>query len=180
MYFGAIPAGRSGVGAGTFDSSGLRTRALRPVFTLLARVGIAFPEYGADVPFEIENSPGADGALRATRTFHFAERTRVMRDELRVAGGRLVDRLGARGMLEVELDASVSNGRLLMESRRLVLRAAGRRVPLPPVATVVLEERATDDGIQHVDVRIRMPLLGEVYGYRGAFAYAVRPVSARE
>ncbi|MDL9978376.1 DUF4166 domain-containing protein [Microbacterium candidum] len=182
-YFGAIPDGCRGVGAGVFDSAGLRIRLLRPVFALLARWGIAFPESGADVLFEIENTPGAEGTLRATRTFHFPGRTRVMRDELRMVDGRLIDHLGVRGILEVVLDASVSEGGLRMESRSLALRAAGRRIPLPPVAKVALEERTADDGMQHVDVRIRMPLLGEVYGYRGTFAYAmqpaVRPLSAR-
>lgn len=177
-YFGVIPAGCVGYGVGVFERAGLRVRALGPVFALLAQAGIAFPESAVDVPFEIENRPTGGGGLQARRTFRFRGRSRVMVDELRVVEGRLVDRLGTHGLLEVGLDVAVADGRLRMRSRSLALRLVGMRVPLPRVVTVVLEERTGTDGAgQHVDVRVRAPLFGEVYGYRGRFDYWVRTAS---
>ena len=175
-YFGGIPDGFEGVGRGCFDEAGLRRRALRPMFAAAARRRIAFAERGADVPFTVRNVPAADGSLHAVRTFFFPHATREMRDVMRVADGNLVDRIGAHGEVEVELEASVSKGRLTMVSRRFALRLFGLRLPLPQLLRVVLCERtlSPEDRTQRVDVRVRVPWLGEVYGYSGAFTYELR------
>lgn len=163
-----------GVGAGRYRSAGLRVRALRPVFTVLGWCRIAFPEFDEDVPFTVRNTPRADGALSAVRTFAFANATRTMRDVMRADGGRIVDRIGASGFLEVELALEASAGRLRMESGRLALRLWRLRVPLPRIVRLSLIEEAIPGGVQHVDVRMRAPLLGEIYGYTGTFTYEVR------
>lgn len=173
-YFGAIPPGQEGRGSGVFREAGLRRRALRPLFVLAARAGVAFPEWGRDVPFDVRNTRDADGSLRAVRTFRFAGATRVMTDRMWAAEGGIVDALGHAGALEVELAVAVRGGALHMRSRRLALRVRGRRLPLPRLVAVTLtEEAAEGEGVQRVAVRVRVPLLGDVYGYDGTFTYAV-------
>jgi hypothetical protein len=174
-YFGAIPLGHVGVGAGRFDEVGLRVRALAPAFAALVRLGVAFPERQTDVPFDVRNEVGVDGARHAVRRFHFQGVTRTMTDRMDVVSGRLVDRLG--GLLEVELALCVAERDLRMISRRLALRVGGVRVPLPHLARVELVEGvdAGVAGVQRVAVSVRMPVLGEVYGYRGSFRYAIEP-----
>jgi hypothetical protein len=179
-YFGSIPDGFVGVGSGTYRSAGLRARALRPLFALLGRWGIAFAEFGQDVPFSIRNLEHPDGSRGALRTFEFSRATRTMRDVMRVERGRIVDRVGRSGVLEVEFDARVSSGRLRMESGRLAARLFGFRFPLPRIVRVVLIEEAQVGGTQRVDVRMRAPLLGEIYGYSGTFTYELRPDGARD
>lgn len=174
-YFGPIPEGFVGVGSGVYRSAGLRVRVLRPLFALLSRWGIAFAEFGEDVPFTVRNFGQPDGSLSAVRTFEFARVTRTMSDSMQCVDGRLVDRVGVRGELEVELSVHVVAGRLRMQSGRLALRLFGRRVPLPPTVRVTLTEEARADGTQHVDVRMHAPLLGDIYGYSGAFTYHLAP-----
>jgi hypothetical protein len=195
-YFGRIAEGCVGVANGVFDEAGLRVGWLRPVFVLLGRWHIAFAEHGRDVPFTVRNVPTADGALTARRTFHFATGTREMRDAMRVVGDRIVDRVGPGGRFEVEFELAVVGGGLTMESRRIALRIGRLRVPVPPIVRIRLRERAWSEGVgrfvsslrsslndrevgrghaQHVDVRMVVWGLGEVYGYRGTFRYAVLP-----
>lgn len=174
-YFGPIPPGYEGVGAGVFEEAGLRFRILRPAFALAARLGIAFPERGVDVAFDVCNAPAIDGSRRGIRRFRFGAATRVMIDRMDVIGGRLVDRLGRGGLLEVELDAHVRENSVRLSSRRLALRVRNRRVPLPRVMRVEVVEEVVDGppGGQAVTVRVSAPVLGEIYGYRGVFSYAV-------
>lgn len=175
-YVDAVPTGCHGLGRGVFTSAGLRRSWLRPVFALLARWGIAFPERGVDVPFDVRNTSGDDGAVHAVRTFHFADISRTMVDETRIEGGVLIDRLGRRGFLEVALAARVDRGGMVLESTAIAVRVGRARVPVPHAVRVVLEERAVEgDGRrQRVDVRVSVSGLGVVYGYRGEFTYEVR------
>ncbi|NYF13995.1 hypothetical protein HDC34_002289 [Pseudoclavibacter sp. JAI123] len=189
-YFGPIPAGNEGRGRGVYSWAGPRHSGLRPVFAWLAWRHVLFPERGRSVPFTIRNRPEDDGALSARREFAFPLVTRVMEDTMRaipVPGGRprLVDRLGRRRGLEVELELRVHEGGLRMRSTGLWLRmrvpvaVAVLRVPLPCVVTMTLDERAhpDGDGRQCVDVRLRSPIIGDVFRYVGAFAYDVVTVS---
>ncbi|PPG40542.1 DUF4166 domain-containing protein [Pseudoclavibacter sp. RFBA6] len=239
-YFGPIPAGHEGRGSGVYSWAGGRRSMLRPVLAWLAFRHVLFPERGRNVPFAIRNRPEGDGALSARREFTFPRVTRVMEDTMRVvpgAGGkpRLVDRLGRRRGLEVELEVRVHEGALRMRSTRLwlrmrvpvaprslwparakiapledvagadvpardvpavvaraaavpagsvnsrsiVRRGAVLRVPLPGVVTMTLDERAHPDGSgrQCVDVRLRSPIIGDVFRYVGEFEYSVVPAS---
>lgn len=173
-YFGQIPQCCEGVGVGIYREAGLRARALAPLFALFRMRRIAFDDHGADVPFTIRNVVDSEGALHAVRTFHFPDADRTMVDSMRVTGDRLVDRVGARGEIEMELALTVAGGGLRMRSTRLALRWAGIRVPLPRIVTVTLHEEARADRTQYVDVRMRMPVLGDVYGYSGTFTYELR------
>jgi hypothetical protein len=180
-YFGSIPLGSAGVGEGRYDVVGPRYPQLsRPFLLIAARFGILFPESGTDVPFVVENRPLPDGRLAGSRYFGFASRTRVMRDVMRADGDVIVERLGADGALELALRPHVVDGGMRLTSTRLAVRAAGRRIPLPRVARVTVDERddSSVPGGQRVDVRVRMPVLGEVFRYSGAFTYRIAPDTA--
>ena len=175
-YFGPVPEGHVGVGEGVYEIVGSRYR--RTAGALLrwsARHDVLFPESGRDIPFVVENRAAADGTLRAMRWFGFPRATRVMRDTMHVDGGEIVQRLGRRGGLEVRLAARASAEGMLLRSRRLAWRIRGLRVPLPRIAGVEVRETEDGNGRQRVDVRLRMPLLGEVFRYSGTFVYRIVP-----
>jgi hypothetical protein len=176
-YFGPISPGRVGRGAGVYRVAGSRLRLLRPVLALMAWRHVLFPDLGHDVPFTITNTPHSDGSLSALRTFDFPRRTRIMEDTMTVTDGQLRDRLGKRRGLEVGIQLAVVSGGLGMTSTTLALHLGRLRLPLPPLATMHLDERSDplDPSRQNVDVRIDAPLLGEVFRYTGTFAYAVIP-----
>ncbi|WP_229733426.1 DUF4166 domain-containing protein [Conyzicola nivalis] len=177
-YFSAPPAGSVGRGHGVFETAGSRTRWLAPVFTLLARRRILFPEYATDVPFTVTNIPGPGDGLSSRREFHFPGRDRVMHDTMHVIDGRLHDFLGRRGGLEVRLAVTVgTDGALRMASDAAWLHLRGLRLPLPALlsARVFLHESRAD-GRQRVDVRMRHPLFGEIFRYAGTFSYAYEPL----
>lgn len=169
-YFGPIPAGHVGVGQGVFAFAGPTVRYLGPVLRLLAWRSILFPDRGRDIPFTVRNEARAGGALVATRTFAFPGRPRTMHDRMTVGAGGIVDRLGRRGGLEVTLSVAVVDAGLRLTSRRLAWRLGRLRVPLPPLARVVVEERMVADA-QCVDARVRVTGLGEVFRYTGTFTY---------
>lgn len=93
-----------------------------------------------------------------------------MRDTLLIRDGRLVECIGRRGRLELTLDVFVDHGGIRLESRGLSLRLGPIRLPLPPFARVTVDERGDGDA-QRVDVRVRSPLIGEIFHYTGTFAY---------
>ncbi len=172
-YFGPIPHGWVGRGSGVYSVAGSRCRPLQPALALFAWRHTLFPEFGQNVPFTITNTPGTDGSLSAVRTFRFPHRTRVMEDTMTVLNGELHDRLGKRRGLDVAIQLSVATGGLRMTSTRLAIYLGRMRIPLPPAATMTLDERIdpTDPTRQHVDVRIAIPILGEVFRYTGTFTY---------
>ena len=175
-YFGPVPEGHVGVGEGVYEIVGSRyRRAAGALLRWSAQHDVLFPESGRDIPFVVENRAAADGALRGTRWFGFPRATRVMRDAMHVDGGEIVQRLGRRGGLEVRLAARASAEGMLLRSRRLAWRVRGVRVPLPRIAGVEVRETEDGNGRQRVDVRLRMPLLGEVFRYSGTFVYRIVP-----
>jgi hypothetical protein len=159
-----------GVGSGVFEVAGSRLRILRPVLAFLAWRRILFPEYGRDVPFDIINTPAPDGGLGAVRTFHFPGRDRALEDSMRVVDGRLHDFLGKRRGFEVRMMLTITDGLLQMRSDRQWLHLGPLRIPLLPIATVTVDESWSDGG-QHVDVRLRSPVVGEWFRYAGSFSY---------
>lgn len=176
-YFGPIPHGWVGRGSGLYSVAGSRYRLLRPALALFAWRHTLFPEFGQNVPFTITNTPGPDGGLSAVRTFRFPHRTRVMEDTMTVLNGELHDRLGKRRGLDVAIQLSVTSGELRMKSTGLAVQLGRTRIPLPPVATMTLDERTepADPTRQHVDVRITTPIFGEVFRYTGTFTYQLVP-----
>ncbi len=175
-YVRAVAPGWVGRGEGVFTDAGCRSPIMRPVLGILARWGIAFPERGRHVPFSIENRGDARGGVLARRTLLFSAQQRVMVDRVYEHRGRVVDALGSGGWLEAALRVSERDGALVARSGPVRVRLAGRwwRIPRAVRPTVELVERWDDKAhSQHVDVRVSMPALGEIYGYRGWFTYAV-------
>jgi hypothetical protein len=136
-YFGAVPAGAVGRGAGIFSVVGTPRRWSWPVLAVFARDAVMFPVWEHDVPFTVENRPvrvgrGRHGpprvagvphvanaggrpdagrearpAVRAHRTFHFASGDRTMVDAITAEREGLVDHLGHRGRLSALLAVEV-------------------------------------------------------------------------
>ena len=181
-YFGALPPGSVGTGHGVFAVAGSRLRALWPLWRFLAWRRVLFPEFGHRVPFTVVNTAQPDGSLTAVRTVAFGPRRRVMLDRMTVERGMLVDRIGRRG----GLDVTVEVGALRLSSRRIGLRLGRVCLPLTRFAGVTVHERAACPAgtgarpVQAVDVRITMPMLGEVFRYAGTFTYAVVPVAGAD
>src|ERR1700748_1435767 len=170
-YFAGDPENRSGFGSGVFEVAGSRGRSLLPLLAYLGWRHILFRDFASDVPFEVMNVPALDGSLTARRTLHFpGGRARVLEDTMRVVDGRLHDFLGVRRGLEARFELTVVDGLLRMRSDRLWLHLGPGRMRLPRLATVTVAE-SWMAGRQHVDVRLRSPLLGEWFRYAGSFSY---------
>jgi hypothetical protein len=167
-YFSGHPG--VGVGSGVFEIAGSPRRFLRPVLAYLAWRRILFPEFARRVPFDIVNTPTDDGGLGAVRTFHLPGRDRPLEDTMRVIDGQLHDFLGKRRGFEVRMAITITDGLLQLRSTRQWLHLGPARLPLPPLATVTVAE-SWADGRQHVDVRLRSPILGEWFRYAGSFSY---------
>lgn len=142
-YFGPVPPGSTGVGHGVFEQAGFRgPRWLRPVMALFAAGEVMFPDAASNVPFTVENTPGPGMSLRGVRLFHFPNRARRMVDAMTAPReGEVVDRVGRGGMLEVRLRPEVTRGGMRLRSVAIALRASRLRIPLPPMASVVVDER---------------------------------------
>ncbi|MEO6533267.1 MAG: DUF4166 domain-containing protein [Pseudolysinimonas sp.] len=168
-YFSAIPAGHVGRGSGSFDVVGTPRRWLWPALRVLQRRRILFPVWERNVAFAVENVSDA-GAVRALRTFRLAGGDRQMVDAVAIDGGRLVDRLGDRGVLGARLTASVRDGALCLVSTS----ARWGRVRIPFAPRVRLTERFDDAvGRQHVALTLESRLFGRIYEYSGHFDYRV-------
>lgn len=66
---------------------------------------------------------------------------------------------------------SIADGSLTMRSARQWITVFGIRLRIPQLATVKVAETWVN-GRQHVDVRLRSPLIGEWFRYSGSFTYA--------
>lgn len=179
-YFDAIPSGSTGRGRGVFDTLGTPRRWLWPVLALFAPAHVMFPVWQRDVPFTVENLPvvSADGgpAVRAVRRFELRGRTLEMRDEIGVDGALVVDRLGSPAVVEAWFAAQVTDGALRLKSRRVAVRVGRRRLTIPQrLAPVVALTERYDDArdAQVVSIVVRVPLIGRVYQYAGAFRYGI-------
>ena len=176
-YFGAIPAGYHGVGDGTFDPVGTPRRWLWPVLWILERQGVLFPVWERNVPFTVVNTPRAEAAVTAIRTFQTRNKARRMRDEITTDASQLVDYLGTRRRYRAGFVASVENGALTMVSTGMAIRvgAAWLRVPRWAAPMVELTERFDEQlDRQCVAVTTTVPGIGKVYEYAGSFDYELR------
>ncbi|QEE62275.1 DUF4166 domain-containing protein [Salinibacterium sp. dk2585] len=164
-WFGSTAAVRA---SGIFDEAGSRHRWLRPVLGVTAKFGILMSEHGRHVPFEVEMAPVGASTIATRRVLHFARTDRILSDTTRVARGRLIDSF-AGGRLQVEMVPDVAEGALIVHSARARLMLG--RYPLPvPTPRVRLRHAWDADAAQHtIDVAVTVPVLGEVFGYRGHF-----------
>ncbi|QSB23969.1 DUF4166 domain-containing protein [Curtobacterium sp. 24E2] len=196
-YFGAIPPGHVGRGAGVFDVVGTPRRWLWPLLAWFARDSVMFPVWERDVPFTVENRPAhvrrgragreARPAVRAHRTFRFRSGSRTMVDAITAEPDGLVDHLGRHGRVSARLRAEVDAhgpdaGALRLVSTRVTFRALGREVRLPAriAPRVLLTERFDDEAdLQRVSLVLSAPVLGTLYRYEGAFRYEIAPDTER-
>jgi hypothetical protein len=179
-YFDAIPVGATGHGRGVFDTVGTPRRWLWPVLALFGRAHVIFPVWQREVPFTVRNLPVASAerapVVRATRRFELRGRTREMFDEIGVDGGLIVDRLGSPALVEAWFTARVVDGSLRLVSRRVAVRIGRLRLVVPrQLAPVVALTERYDDvrEMQAVSIVVRVPLIGRVYQYAGAFRYEI-------
>jgi Domain of unknown function (DUF4166) len=148
---------------------------------------IMFPDRARDVAFTVENYAYVDRFGRETvtwiRTFQFRERPRrfdasMIYSEQR---GRIVDYLGNRQHLAVDIDVTVD------EARGLRLRSGEQRFHEGPIAfrfpmalsgfADVREWYADEEQRYRIDVSVTNPRWGPLFGYRGWFTVEERPVA---
>jgi uncharacterized protein len=164
---------------GTMDRIWHQPFWLWPFFRLLAAFDMLFPEQGSNVEASMSvegRYDGQGGGVQTwRRTFGFRRPRRfnaTMAFDFRLA--RVVERMGPLGVLEVvwkvtfEPPATI---RIVTEGMRVGL--GKRRLALPGWAAVEIRvsETALVDQSETiaVDLVIRQPWLGEIFGYAGRF-----------
>jgi hypothetical protein len=157
--------------------TGWRGLAASPLLWLGSWTDTLFAETGNDVPFELDHTVtlGADGraAMRWSRTFHFPRCRRCFEGLMRYEPGRgvVVERLGRRLPIEVELHAQVDQGAILLVSGRQQFCRGRLHLPIPRwlAGGAEIREWEEPDGSLGVCVTVSNPLLGAFFGYEGWF-----------
>ena len=178
--------GHGSVGVGTMDEVWRAPGFTRPFLAFGTWRHIMFPETGRDVPFTIENWPYTDGLGRETvtfvRTFELA-RVRRRFDATMVYSeqrGGVVDYLGTHQHLAADVELEVDDrGGLHLRTReqRFHERAVSFRFPGLLTGCGDVHEWFDDDaGCHRIEVEVRNPRLGRLFGYRGSFRAHRRPV----
>ena len=164
---------------GRMDRVWRRPAWLWPVFWLLARSNILFPETGTDVPATMTITAGRDESRhpyqRWSRTFAFTPPRHfdaTMGYDLE--RGQVVEWFGRAGRLEVAWDVRfLPPDTIEIATRGATARLGRCRLPLPRplcIAVQVVERAARDrDDAITIDLRFSVPLLGAVFGYSGDF-----------
>ena len=157
-----------------------RHPAALPVLWGLSRDDVLVPQAGSGVPFTITTTPFVDAngyeALFLYREFAF-DRPRRFVDTLRwdPERGCVVDLLGWRGHLAVDLTLAASDGNLAIHLGTQWLRVRDRYASLPRFlgASGTLLDSYDDDAEEfRVDASVDNTLLGRVFGYTGEFQHA--------
>lgn len=175
-YFSALPGDSIGVGEGVFRSVGTPRRWLWPLLRPLHERGVVYAGWQLSVPFRVTNRL-IDGRVVSEREFLLPGQAWTMRDAVSLKPhGRLVDELGAGGVVAASFDVTVQEGALKMRSHAVGIRIGKVRVRIPRFLSPVvnLTERF-DDVIerQRVSVTIDVPVIGRVYEYSGDFSYRI-------
>jgi hypothetical protein len=141
---------------------------------------IMFPEQGRDVPFTIENYAYKDSFDRETvtwvRTFELPSGRRRRFDATMIYSegrGRIVDYLGSHQHLAVDIDLSVdARGGLCLRSgaQRFYEGLIGFSFPMLFSGVANVCEWYDDAaGCFRIEVDVRNPVWGPLFGYRGRF-----------
>jgi hypothetical protein len=169
VYGGRVRVWRDGGWRGKFAS-------------LLLRIGVLgrflFPETGDDVNFEVKHvvTSHEDGSLSMSwiRTYQFSGVQREFHALMRFhpQNGPIINWHGCRGLLQVELVASVEGDAIVVVSRREWLTLGFLRVPLPKwlMGRPYVREWQAPDGALHIRVEIHNTLLGLFFGYEGTYS----------
>ncbi len=150
-----------------------RRRALRPFFSLLARIDVLFPETGTDIPARLAVRPLPGGGHRWERTFAFRrprrfDATLAFSPEL----GRIVELVGPAGCFEMAWNVRFEPpARLLIRTAgaRLRIGQYALRLPAALVPSVTVVQEAVADGELTVDLVVSHQALGPLFGYDGRF-----------
>jgi hypothetical protein len=184
-----IEAGYACVGNGTFSDVRRGAWWTVPFLRLGAYRNILFPDRGKDIPFTIENYPYVDGLGRPTVTFVRTltvkpNKTRRFDASMIYSDktGGIVDYLGTHQHLATDLKLEV------LPDGSLHLRSAGQRFyegklgftfPAFLTGTADLYEGYDDQrGVFTIQMQVRNPVFGFLFGYRGEFTCTFPPVSA--
>ena len=151
---------------------------------------IMFPDHARDVAFTVENYAYVDGHGRETvtwiRTFQFRKRPRrfdasMIYSERR---GRIVDYLGNRQHLAVDIDLAVDAGgglRLRSGAQRFYEGPLAFRFPMLLSGFAEVREWYADEEERfRIEVTVTNPRWGPLFGYHGWFTVEERPVDANE
>lgn len=182
-------AGYACVGHGVFSE--VRRGALWtvPFLRLGAFRNILFPDQGENIPFTIENYPYIDGFGRPTVTFVRTlelPRSRKRRFDATMiysaGSGGIIDYLGTHQHLATDLALEVMpDGSLHLKStaQRLYEGFVGFTFPAACTGTAELYEGFDDArGVFTVQMQVRNPIVGFLFGYRGEFTCTFPPVAA--
>ena len=182
-------AGYACVGRGVFSEVRRGAWWTVPFLQLGAYRNILFPDEGKDIPFTIENYPYIDGFGRPTVTFvrtlelPGSKQRRFDATMVHSAGrGGVVDYLGTHQHLATDLALEVlADGSLHLQTgaQRFYEGFAAFEFPAALTGTADLYENFDDArGVYTIQMQVRNPLLGFLFGYRGEFTCTFPALSA--
>jgi hypothetical protein len=182
-------AGYACVGRGVFSEVRRGAWWTVPFLKLGAYRNILFPDQGNHIPFTIENYPYTDGFGRPTvtfvRTLELPGSKRRRFDATMVhseARGGVVDYLGTHQHLATDLVLEVlADGSLHLQTgvQRFYEGFAAFEFPAALTGTADLYENFDDSrGVYTIQMQVRNPLLGFLFGYRGEFTCTFPALSA--
>lgn len=169
------------VGRGVFSEVRRGAWWTVPFLHLGAYRNILFPDQGRDIPFTIENYPYTDAYDRPTvtfvRTLELARLGKSRRFDATMVYSRqrncIVDYLGTHQHLATDLKVEVlGDGSLHLQStaQRFYEGLVAFTVPSVLTGTAELHESFDDErGVFTIQMQVRNPLLGFLFGYRGEF-----------
>jgi Domain of unknown function (DUF4166) len=182
--------GSASIGTGVMEELWRGRAHTVPFLRLGTWRNIMFPERARDVAFTVENYAYVDGFGRETvtwiRTFQFRTRPRrfdasMIYSEQR---GRIVDFLGNRQHLAVDIDVAVDERgglRLRSGEQRFYEGPIAFRFPMALSGYADVREWYDDEEERYrIDVAVTNPRWGPLFGYRGWFTAEDRPVRPDE
>lgn len=182
-------AGYACLGRGVFSEVRRGAWWTVPFLRLGAYRNILFPDQGENVPFTIENYPYVDSFGRPTVTFVRTlelPRTKQRRFDATMvyspATGGIIDYLGTHQHLVTDLVLEVlPDGSLHLQStgQRFYEGFIGFNLPAAFTGTADLYENFDDArGVFTIQMQVRNPVLGFLFGYRGEFTCTFPATSA--
>jgi hypothetical protein len=175
-----VDSGYACVGRGVFSEVRRGAWWTIPFLRLGAYRNILFPDQGRDIPFTIENYPYIDGLGRPTvtfvRTLELSRSKRRRFDATMIYSpqrGSIVDYLGTHQHLATDLNLEVTaDGSLHLHStaQRFYEGFVGFTFPAVLTGTADLYEGFDDErGVYTIQMQVRNPVAGFLFGYRGEF-----------
>jgi hypothetical protein len=177
--------GKACIGTGIMDEIWHGAIYTMPFLYIGSWRRIMFPEHGRGIPFTIKNYAYQDEYERETISWIRTFRTDVTRrfDAYMILSkgrGCIVDYLGTHQHLAVDIDLSIDERgglHLRSGSQRFYEGLIGFRFPMLFSGTAdVCEWYEEDDQQFHIEVNVRNPVWGPLFGYRGSFQVEWVPV----